>query len=144
MSREYYLRRSWEQFVVDQNPSVALMLGGGGDCKPEVLVGAARQFFGRIQRLAHGPRWANRPKEDWLMAVGFIEKLDTNPHLHLAVRTNSGEAGILLIKGSQIWKGLRHKGDYHCEYIADAEAYVHYSTKELGKRLNYEHAFIYP
>ena len=79
-------REAWNQFLVElqkRGHDYFLTLVFNQDRSIESVRRSARHLFARINREHFGPRWIKR--EDRWRAVGFIENVGSNIHMHLLV-----------------------------------------------------------
>ena len=136
-------RGDWIAAAQAIEPTVALMLGMGLSTTSDRLNRDIDKFLNAIQRRAYGPRWPNRPAADRPAAIGFHEHLDSNHHVHLAVRASPEIMAVLAERGNRTWKAMRLAGDFHFAPIDSIESYTRYITKEIGLQTRMEIAYMY-
>jgi len=126
-------RAAFVELVMGIRPNSLITLGAGSSCKPEILNAKAEFFFKRMHREAYGRNWHMRDSAESIVAIGFIEHLNSNMHMHVAARAPTPYARSALDGGAQVWGEIRRGGHYHYEGLKDPEAYGRYITKELWK-----------
>jgi hypothetical protein len=136
-------RDAWIKVVEDLRPNLAVTLGMGLNARPQTLNKAAKELCCRIERKALGARWAQKPRQDRLWAVGFHEHPNSNRHIHVAVHAPDRHADWLMTNGNSIWREIRASGDWYCEPLESPAAYARYITKDLWKADTLDDIFIY-
>ena len=137
------LKAAWREFVVGEKPNLMLKLGSGDGCRVETLLRDARHFFNRIQDQVRGRHWYRYPAEEWPVAFGFVEHVETNLHMHLAVKASDLQLRANLQAGAAEWRKIRPKGDFHADLIEDPVAYISYITKEYRLSDRAANVFVY-
>lgn len=137
------MRRAWAQLAADRKPNIAFTLGMGLSTTADRLNRDAMVFLNRIERRANGPRWASRPNDMRIWALGFHEKRQSNWHLQAIGFAAPKIAERLVLDGSRIWKDVRMAGDYWADRIEDQAAYSRYVSKETWNEQAWADVFVY-
>jgi hypothetical protein len=143
LSREIAeLRASYVALIKQISPNMVVTLGARLSISPITFQTDAKEFLNRIQRQQRARNWSKWPKADRPVAIGFIEKTKTNPHMHIALKAPDDLIAPFLA-GSSVWRTVRPQGDYHSDHIADPARYASYITKEFYMPVTHEEAFVY-
>ena len=110
--------------------------------RPDTLNEKAKLFLNVVQRAARGRCWANYSRCAPTVAVGAVERLTLNQHLHVAL-TCDVDLDRTLANAHSLWRKIRPSGGYWAERLDDPAAYSSYITKSLWKEANAEYVFVY-
>lgn len=125
------LRQAWKEWVVANRPNLMLKLGSGLGCRPETLRRNATHFFNVVQDELRGRNWAKYDDAEMPIALGFMEHLETNLHMHLAANVPDIQLKLHFMDGARTWRRIRPAGDFHATVIDDPGACASYITKEF-------------
>ena len=131
-------RGAYVDLVLGIRPTMAVMLGSGRWKDVGRLVRETDRFRAAINRAAYGPRWSRRPDRSLLYGVAFIEKVETNPHLHCALCADDRTSEVLVVKGEEIWRKMVPGASYDARPILWPNKYARYITKELWSDASFE------
>src|ERR1019366_2341440 len=67
---------------------------------PETRERSMRRFYNRMQSRVHGRNWNRRDTDQPMIAVGFWEHLDSNPHCHVLISASDDESAWLFGEGN--------------------------------------------
>ena len=130
MNTNEQLREEFNIFAQQLNPNVMLTLTthkSWSAAKMKKLVG---QFFGRLDRKLLGNAWLEKPIEERIDGVAFVEKPSLNVHAHCMVGLNINRWYETLRTSIKIWEKLCPSGKVHFEPINYARETIGYSLKE--------------
>jgi hypothetical protein len=100
-------------------------------------------FFNCLQRGVHGRAWHKRKPNQPMIALGFWEHLDSNPHCHGVVAASDQEWRWLLNYGKKCWLDIEHRGQLDFSKIESRAKVISYITKEISKPDSQERLFVY-
>ena len=136
------LRDAYLEFIDNHQANLMLMLDAGkGGISVISFESAVRHFLNTRRRAAFGRQWSSRKGD--LVAIGFIEHIETNLHMHLAIRALDQQLRGHLADGAQAWKRIRHAGAFHLDYIQNREDYARYITKGFWRDDSRTNVFVY-
>jgi hypothetical protein len=124
-------------------PNVFITFNFGYLVCPEVGSSSVRHFFNCLQRGVHGRNWGSRKTDRYMIAVGFWEHLDSNPHLHVVAKMTKKEWRWLYNKSDDLWFDIQKRGQLHFAKIESRKKVTSYITKEFGGPDSQEHLFTY-
>ena len=102
-----------------------------------------KDFYNRVMREAYGRNWPRRPAGDWIIAIGFWEKLDLNPHAHCELRVPPALEPVLRGPAVQYWAELAPRGHLLAEPLCDEDRVSSYITKRVRHDDDFDRMFIY-
>jgi hypothetical protein len=100
----------YRDFLASINPSVHPTFNFGYPVSIEVGQGSLVHFFNRLQRGVHGRGWYKRNTDQPMIALGFWEHPDSNPHCHVVVAASELEWKGLLNNGKDCWLEQQKRG----------------------------------
>jgi hypothetical protein len=101
------------------------------------------RFYNRLQRRVHGRTWYKRERNEPMVALGFWEHLDSNPHCHVLVSASHFEISWLLKEGNAFWLALQPRGQFEISEIKSLPRVISYITKELYTPNSQDQLFVY-
>jgi hypothetical protein len=137
------LRRAVKNWFGSLEPQLYVTHNFGYRVSPETGERSLRRFYNRMQRQVHGRNWSRRYDDAPMVAVGFWEHLDSNPHCHVLVAGADREYSWLLHEGSESWLWAQPRGQLEVVRILQPRAAISYITKELYKPDSQDQLFIY-
>lgn len=94
-----------------------------------------RRLHARLDRLLLGRRFNQRPGTSRTWFAACVENLNSNTHVHLAVRAPEGrEADMeaLFATTHNPWSLLAPHASHHLQRVHDAEGWAAYCLKEMS------------
>ena len=107
-------RGDWQELVDQIHSPLAVTIASTTPLPLDAIHRCADRFFNLIERRALGARWHRKPTYERLRAVGFVEHLESNTHMHLAVEAPCFRLQSVLVNGKGIWRRVRPGGTYDC------------------------------
>lgn len=105
-----------------------------------------KRWHARIDKKLLGKHWATADIDDRLFFVAFIEKLDSNPHWHMAVKlADPSRAMVFEAKAAECWEKIIPSGELDVQKNdTDLDVFKtgFYSAKDQWKSRNYNEATI--
>ena len=142
MDSNEQIREGYIKLIIEKAPNVILTLGAGRSISPITFESKVKHFFNCVQRGARGRNWSKWSAESKPIAIGFNEKPDTNPHMHLAVKLEPDL--IPAFRDAEIiWREIRPAGHYYFNYIEAPEKYARYITKTFYLPTTSDEPFVY-
>lgn len=87
-------------------------------------------FQARMDRALIGPKWLDKPEER-IRFIGFVEKADTNIHIHAVFDLPTKQDHAFVAAAPTIWKKLAPAGNLDIQMVTYAEGVADYITKEI-------------
>lgn len=107
-------QKEWQELVDQIHSPLAVTIASTTPLPLDIICRCANHFFDRIERRGLGARWHRKPAHERLRAVGFVEHLESNTHMHLAVEAPGFRLQSILVNGEGIWRRVRPGGTYDC------------------------------
>lgn len=136
------LRRSYCHLLLDLKPTHFITFNFGRPFTTNSAHFAMKGYFQRVERAALGRNWGKFTGEQRIVAIGFLEHLDSNPHWHVAARIPQ-KAVAALANTERRWKTLSAGGHAFVLPIEREAAVANYITKELPRTRHFDEVFIY-
>jgi hypothetical protein len=89
------LRREVKNWFGSLEPQLFVTHNFGFLVSPETGERSLKRFYNRLQSQVHGQNWNRRDTDQPMVAVGFWEHLDSNPHCHVLVSASDAESAWL-------------------------------------------------
>ena len=132
----------WGDFIASLDPRWGVTLESELSLSPDALNEKAKLFLNKVQRSARGRNWAQYSRCAPTIAVGAIERLTLNQHLHLAIACDP-DLDRIIANAHKLWRGIRPSGNYWSQRLDNPAGYSSYITKGLWREANSEHIFVY-
>jgi hypothetical protein len=132
--------RDW---LASLKPNVFLTFNFGYLISPEVGGDSVIRLFNRLQRGVHGRNWSTRKTERYMIAVGFWEHVDSNPHVHVVGRMSKDERAWLRDNGENAWLERQRRGQLDFSKIVSREKVISYITKDFSGPDSQQRMFTY-
>jgi hypothetical protein len=127
------LRKAYIDWLLSLEPTYFVTFNFGYKVSAATANYAIKGLCGQIERLALGRNYTKHRGSHRLVAVGFPEHPDSNPHWHAVVRASEDMALPLDWCGPVIWAELQPRGQLCAEPIEDRQKVISYSTKRLSE-----------
>ena len=136
------LRQAYRQWLSTIGITHFVTFNFGYRVKPMSAFYAMKGLCCRVERMAFGRNYAKHRGNHRLLAIGFPERPNQNPHWHAAIRSNPDTQWILEFYGPTMWDELEPRGQLWVEPIDDKQKVISYSTKRLSL-IGVEDLFLY-
>lgn len=123
-------RSALMKMIVDSEPDFFVTLVFNRDVTLEDAKADAHHLFARIDRVTVGRSWHKRP-EMRASYMGLAENLDSNLHLHLAVRVHPDRHAMFEATARTLWLERVRSGSIDVQSIYDADGLADYMTKQI-------------
>jgi hypothetical protein len=137
------LRPSLVKWIEALEPNLYVTHNFGFRVSPETGQKSLTRFYNWVQSHVHGRNWNKRYTDQPMVAVGFWEHLDSNPHCHVLVAASDDERSWLLEQGNNGWLTLQLRGQFHIGEIQSLPKVISYITKELYTQDSQDQLFVY-
>jgi hypothetical protein len=137
------LIREYREWITSLKPNIFLTFNFGYPISLEVGGNSVVRFFNRLQRGVYGRNWSNRQTNRHMVAVGFWEHLDSNPHLHIVAKMSKAEWRWLSENGNHAWLEQQKRGQLDFSKIESLEKVLAYIMKEFGGPDSQQRLFTY-
>ena len=101
------------------------------------------EFCKRLERAAHGKRWAAYPRSERFLAYAFPEHIDSNHHWHLAGHGSERLCEVALDEAHAIWRRLTRTGHADAQLANSPRAVARYITKAIRDPRSLKHFVAY-
>lgn len=142
-SSEARLVESYRAMLEGINPQRFITLTFNRDVNLLIAHRDVHEFCKRLERVAHGKRWTKYPSEARLVALGFVEHVESNLHYHLLARGSAQLMETVLQQGDSIWRDLTKTGQAECEIIRTKRGAARYVTKALTGERAFDAVVVY-
>jgi len=123
-------RSALMEMIVDGEPDFFVTLAFNRDVTLEDAKADAHHLFARIDGVTIGRSWYKRPAMR-ASYIGLAENLDSNLHLHLAVRVHPSHHAVFEATARALWPGCVRSGSIDVQSIYDASGLADYMTKQI-------------
>ncbi|MGA3341597.1 MAG: hypothetical protein ABSD11_13455 [Methylocella sp.] len=137
------LRREVKNWFGSLEPQLFVTHNFGFLISPETGERSLKRFYNRLQSQVHGQNWNRRDTDQPMVAVGFWEHLDSNPHCHVLVSASDAESARLFEEGNKSWLWLQPRGQFDIREIEAPRKAISYITKEIYKPDSQDQLFVY-
>ena len=133
----------YRDFLASINPNVYPTFNFGYPVSIEVGQGSLVHFLIASKGECMAANWHKRNTDQPMIALGFWEHPDTNPHCHVVVAASDQEWRWLLNYGKDCWLEQQKRGQLDFSKIESREKVISYITKEISKPDSQERMFVY-
>jgi hypothetical protein len=137
------LRREIKNWFGSFQPQLFVTHNFGYRVSPETGQKSLMRSYNRLQSKVYGRNWNKRETDLPMVAVGFWEHLDSNPHCHVLISASDDEIRWLLEEGKKSWLWLQPRGQFDIDPIEARRKAISYITKEIYKPDSQDQLFIY-
>ncbi|MGE4431819.1 MAG: hypothetical protein AB7E05_13870 [Sphingobium sp.] len=123
-------RAALVRWIADFKPSLYVTFVFNSPISPRSAKDRLDAFHARMDRTLLGPKWQAKP-EDRARFIGFVEKAETNIHVHAVFDLPTKQDRIFVEKAPSIWKELAPAGNIDIQTVTYAEGVADYITKEI-------------
>ena len=123
-------RASIIDLVEQLNPALAITLAFNRDTTPAGAAEDLKHLHARLDRLVLGRLWAKRV-DDRSTYVAVIEHVDTNLHIHLALRCAPEHVDQIASAVAGIWKEMVPTGSVVLKDASDIPGWGRYIAKAI-------------
>jgi hypothetical protein len=101
------------------------------------------RYYNWVQSHVYGRNWNKRDTDQPMVAVGFWEHLDSNPHCHVLVAATDDERAWLLGQGNNGWLAQQPRGQFNISDIDSLQKVIAYITKTCHCADSLDQLFVY-
>lgn len=118
------------RWIADFKPSLFVTFVFNSPISPRSARDRLDAFHARMDRALIGPKWLEKP-EDRIRFIGFVEKVETNIHIHAVFNLPTKQDRAFVKAAPAIWEKLAPAGNLDIQAVTYAEGVADYITKEI-------------
>lgn len=123
-------RSALMKMIVDGEPDFFVTLAFNRDVTLDDAKADAHHLFACIDGVTVGRSWLKQPAMR-ASYIGLAENLDSNLHLHLAVRVHPNHHAMFEATARALWPACVRSGSIDVQSIYDATGLADYMTKQI-------------
>ena len=145
MPTQKQLQHALREHIVALNPQIMVTFNYQRQVTLDQMRAHIIHFANVAQRQVLGRNWNHRPEDKRLSIIGVAEHLDTNSHVHAAVR--GPESLIEFLQGAEaemLWRRVHARcGQLHAGTEHNPSKIAAYMTKDLYQANSLDRAIFY-